>query len=875
MPLMSGLPSGWPGILWLVLDASMVTLGLVHLGIWARDRSAWQQLFFSMIAFTSAAASVCELALMGATGINEFAHIQSIQQIFITLLAASITGFVRVRTRSTQFWLPVLALVLRVATLIANFTTGLNIHFTEILSLDRIEFLGSFVTVVSHAVPNPWFVLSPIANVVLLAFIVSAMVTAWQCETDRNQRFFMGVVGTLMIAFIVSIALVYVLVDRGVLTAPYAATPAAVILIIAMGYELGQSILRAEPLAKELTKVNRELRTTTLRMEQTAQAGGLGTWEVNFKRDDVWLMKSARTLLGLTPDAPIGTNYFLKRLFPDLDKVPQAALIELIQSGWPLKQEQHVGSEHMNERIIQSSGHVETDPDVGLVLRGISIDVTERRLAEERFRMVFELAPCGLFIVGADGLIELANSKASMDFGYSNFELIGREFGTLIPERFRLQNATSRAELLARSETASKSPAEMVGLHRDGKEILVSTSSNTVRTPLGMSIVIAVEDISERAARLASLTQERAFLRQIIDISPNLIYAKDRHGRFMLANQAVADMYGVNVDAMIGKTDADLNRASQEFESLYRFDLEVMDTLSERLLPEVSVVDAMSNTRWLQLVKRPLLNTDGTSDLVLVSAVDITQKKRTDLELSRQRSELEHLSRVTMLSELSGSIAHELNQPLTAILSNAQAASRFLAVESPDLDEVRAILRDIVSDDRRAGEAIKGLRMLLKKGELTYELVDLNLVTKEVLRLLNSDMLNAGVQLTTHFTSALPPVPCNRVQLQQILLNLLLNGCDSMSGNLQNQRQLSVTTKLAGNDGVLVIVSDSGSGVAVEDLDRIFDPFFTTKAHGLGLGLSVCRQLVTAHEGRLWAFNKADGGASFCFTLPVTTKAAR
>jgi PAS domain S-box-containing protein len=238
--------------------------------------------------------------------------------------------------------------------------------------------------------------------------------------------------------------------------------------------------------------------------------------------------------------------------------------------------------------------------------------------------------------------------------------------------------------------------------------------------PLWSDIVRVTE--LENSARTATnaatqadglLHKERAFLRQVIDLNPNLIFAKDRQGRFTLVNQAVADIYGTTVDALIGKTDADFNRNLEEVEMFRRADLEVMDTLQERFIPEESITDAAGIVRWMQTVKRPVLSQDGTANQVLGTATDITRRKQADLELEQQRSELAHLSRVTMLGELSGSLAHELNQPLSAILSNAQAAHG--SWRAPlNLDEVRGILKTSWKTTSTR-LLIRRLRLLLKK----------------------------------------------------------------------------------------------------------------------------------------------------------------
>ncbi len=251
---------------------------------------------------------------------------------------------------------------------------------------------------------------------------------------------------------------------------------------------------------------------------------------------------------------------------------------------------------------------------------------------------------------------------------------------------------------------------------------------------------------------------------------------------------------------------------------------------------------------------------------------DISASARTAAEAKRQREELAHVVRVVNLNELSGSIAHELNQPLAIILSNAQAAQRMLTHPAPDLDEVRSILADIVHEDRRASQVIQRLRALLKRGETILLPVSLNEVVTEVLHLVQSNLSARGMEVSTDLSSELPLVQGDSVQLQQILLNLVLNAADAMSGNSPGERRLYVSTSLT--DGrVRLSVRDEGVGLPA-DIEGIFRPFYTTKAQGLGMGLSICRSIAGAHEGQLIADSQGDNGAAFHLELPARSGTA-
>jgi len=240
-----------------------------------------------------------------------------------------------------------------------------------------------------------------------------------------------------------------------------------------------------------------------------------------------------------------------------------------------------------------------------------------------------------------------------------------------------------------------------------------------------------------------------------------------------------------------------------------------------------------------------------------------------ELQIAQQRSQLAHLSRVSTLGELSGSIAHELNQPLTAILGNAQAAELYLSQPQPDLKEVRAILKDIVADDQRAGDIIQRLRSLLKRGELEFQLISANELVQEVMKLMRSDLIDRGVTPESQLTPNLPHIQADRVSILQVLINLITNACDAMATMPSEDRRLTLRTQLEGDGFVLISITDNGPGIADGKLEQVFEPFFTEKPNGMGLGLSVCRTIITAHGGKLWAVNNPIRGTTFHFKLPV------
>jgi PAS domain S-box-containing protein len=281
---------------------------------------------------------------------------------------------------------------------------------------------------------------------------------------------------------------------------------------------------------------------------------------------------------------------------------------------------------------------------------------------------------------------------------------------------------------------------------------------------------------------------------------------------------------------------------------------------------EFRIVLPDGSVRWIAARGRKLSPTaDGAPARILGVSIDITRQKLAAIEAQTQREELAHLSRVASLSALTGSLAHELSQPLTSILTNAQAALRFVAHDPPNLDELQAILSDIVAEDRRAGSIIRGLRSMLRRDGATLQPVNVNESLDELLRLTHSDLIARGVSVSKRLADDLPLAMADRVQLQQVLLNLIVNACDAMVSNPPALRELTLTTFTV-DDEVRIGVLDCGGGLP-EDIETLFRPFHTTTQTGLGLGLSICRTLVTAHGGRLWAERRPEGGAAFYVAL--------
>jgi signal transduction histidine kinase len=261
----------------------------------------------------------------------------------------------------------------------------------------------------------------------------------------------------------------------------------------------------------------------------------------------------------------------------------------------------------------------------------------------------------------------------------------------------------------------------------------------------------------------------------------------------------------------------------------------------------------------------------GGRRFLLKVARDISERVRAEEQRERLRqleADLAHINRISMMGELAASIAHEVNQPLSGVVSNGSACLRWLAGDVPNVEEAREAARRIVRDGKRAGEVIARIRALTKRAATPREKLDLNETIREVLALVGDEAKRMGVVIRTPLADDLSPISGDRVQLQQVMLNLVMNAIEAMSSVDERSRELVITTRNVDVEQVQVTVKDSGPGIDPNTLDKIFDPFYTTKPHGMGMGLSICRSILQAHGGRLWAAAKDGPGTIFHFSLP-------
>jgi PAS domain S-box-containing protein len=489
------------------------------------------------------------------------------------------------------------------------------------------------------------------------------------------------------------------------------------------------------------------------------------------------------------------------------------------------------------------------------------------RASEERWRNLFENAPVGIALTGSRGNYVAVNPALQRMVGYSEAELCSRSAADITHEDDR---AVTREVLAAYAEGQPRTPRfEKRYRRKDGGVIWAEVSAFLVpvagSTPLlgGVAVDItdrkrAEDELRRSEASLAdaqSISHTGSWRWKIatgeVSVSAELrrILAMDPAAAMPSATASIAMVHAEDRPAFQDALDRAV-RERRQFEHEYR-----------QVLTDGSV-------KQLHIVGRP--DVGGSGELEYTGVVmDVTERRRAEEALRNAQAELTRVARLTTMGELAASITHEINQPLAAIVSNGSAGLRWLNRATPDLDEVRDALSRMVSDGMRAADVIRGLRALAKKSGPQLTTLDIDDVIQEVLALTHSEVQRHGVVLRIDLAVRDRPVVGDRVQLQQVLLNLILNGIDAMKAVAERPRELAVSSGLVEPSTVLVSVEDSGPGLDPAIAQRIFEPFVTTKSDGLGMGLSICRSIIDAHGGRLWATPRMPHGTVFRFTVPI------
>jgi two-component system sensor kinase FixL len=731
----------WVTLLWSMDAALCFTLAGIYLLVWCKQRQGWVYLLFSCSAVAAGVIAGFELTSMRAETTAQYGAILRWAHLPVWTLIASVVWFVRLYLRAGRPWLAWTVCGLRTLALILNFLFTPNINYREITSLRHLSWWGGETVTVPIGVPNP---VGQVSILLLLIFFVDATITVWR-RGDRRRAL---VVGGSAIVFITLSLGQSALVIWGVIESPFFISFPYLGIVAAMGYELSYDFLRAAQLAQRFQASEAALLDSEARINLVTNAANLGLWLWNIRDDELWVTAKWRRLFGFAESEPLKFGRLLQVVHPeDRERIQQLVQHMLEHGGGEYESEYRITRPDGSTRWIAGYGGVELDEHgKPAFARGVSRDITRRKIAEEelreseaRFRTVADAAPVMIWMSGPDKLCNFFN-KGWLDFTGRTME---QELGNGWAE----------------------------GVHADDLErcLEVYETSFGARQPFTM-------------------------------------------------------------EYRLRRNDGE-----------YRW---VLDSGTPRFAEDCAFVGYIG------------------------SCIDITARKQAELENQLQNMELARVGRVTLMGELAASLAHEVNNPIGAIVTNANAGQRLIAAGKINTEELKDLLADIVADGHRAREVIQGVRNMVRKTEPSRSVIRINDTIDDLLRIVRADALGRQVTIAAEVDSDAGRVIADRVQLLQVLINLTLNAFEAMSANRPDARRLVITGGRNGNGEIVVSLRDSGPGFPGAFGEQLFDPFFSTKAEGTGMGLAIARSIVEAHGGKLWGENCDDGGACFTFRLP-------
>ncbi len=489
------------------------------------------------------------------------------------------------------------------------------------------------------------------------------------------------------------------------------------------------------------------------------------------------------------------------------------------------------------------------------------------RANEERWRRLFETSAAGMALARLDGVFTAANPALQRMIGRAAEEIVGHSALELNHEDERA--ATAEALAGYGSGLLTERQVEKKYLKKDSTPVWLNITTTLVpatetAAPFLQSVYM---DITERVRFEAALRASEERWRAMFETAPVGVATLDfEHRRYLTANESFQRMTGYTEDELRNLTTLDVTHEDDRQATQNLIDGGIG---TARVLQRKRCRRKNGEVVWVDINPFFVPTTDSTPAFFGAIMVDITERKRAEEALQQAQADLARLNRVMLLGEMTASIAHEVNQPIAAVITNGNAGLRWLGARQPDLDEVRQALGRIVRDGTRAGEVIGRIRALATKAPPRRESLDINQVISEVIALTEAETQRNAARLQSRLANALPVVSADRVQLQQVMINLIINAIEAMAGAGDGPRELTIVSSTDDANDVVVEVQDTGPGLDSEKLDRLFQSFYTTKPDGIGMGLAISRSIAEAHGGLLSAAPNQPRGAVFRLSLPV------
>ena len=508
-------------------------------------------------------------------------------------------------------------------------------------------------------------------------------------------------------------------------------------------------------------------------------------------------------------------------------------------------------------------------------------DVTDQRQgmealreSENRYRTLFEGASDAIFLYNPAGRIIDVNKQACNTYGYTRNEMLRFYAGEQLSASQLIENNNS-FEIFQSALSGETKFFEWFGRKKDGSTFPEEVSLNPINIAGERYCLAIIRDVTERKKTEKILNEQRAYLRQVIDLSPNFIFAKDRQGRYTLVNKSLADAYGTTVDNLIGKCDADFNNSKEEVQQFRRDDLEVMNTKKEKFIPEEPVTESTGKVRFVQTVKRAIIDDDGNANQVLGVSADITERKKAEEEKERLNAKLYESQKMESIGLLAGGIAHDFNNLLAGIIGYASLASEELGPDHKTTNSINMIMQ---SADK-ASRLTRELLAYAEGGAQIRETFDLNKLVIDMLNILKAN-ISSNITIEQNLSQLPVIINADYAQIQHIVMNMCINAGESIGDKLG---KITITTgdvvtagkqcSDCGDSGtqyVFLEIIDTGCGMSEEVQGRIFDPFFSTKRFGRGMGLAAVQGIISRHNGHIKIDSSIDTGTKFTCCLPAS-----
>src|SRR5437667_1526438 len=634
----------------------------------------------------------------------------------------------------------------------------------------------------------------------------------------------------------------------------------AVLTISAMALSAGMA---------ERGRAEEALRESEAHVSLAANAANLGLWFWNIRDDKLWVTEQWRRLFGFAESEPVSFDRVLQVVHPeDRERMKQRVQHMLEHGGGDHESEYRITRPDGSTRWIAGYGGVELDEHgKPAFARGVSRDITKRKIAEEelresegRFRAVADAAPVLIWMSGPDKLCNFFN-KGWLEF---TGRAIDQELGSGWTEGVHAEDRHRCVGVYKRAFDAREPFTMEYRLRRSDGEyrwVLVSGTPRFAADGAFLGYIGSCIGITER-----KLEEER--FRLVLDAAPNAIIMVDSAGVISFANASATTVFGYSLGELIGRHIETL--IPERFRDRHVGDRKGF--LSEPSSRAMGAGRDLFGRRKdgsefpVEVGLNPIHTTEGL--FVLASVIDITERKQAELEHQRQNIELARVGRVAVMGELAASLAHEVNNPIGAIVANASAGQRLLAAGKIKTRDLKELLDDIVADGRRAGEVVQGIRNMVRKAEGRRSLIKIDETIDSLLRIIRAVALEREVAMVAEVGSDAGQVWADPVQLLQVFLNLTLNAFEAMSVMRPDARRVIIRTHRNLDEDILVSVRDSGPGFPPQVSNQLFEPFFSTKADGTGMGLAISRSIIEDHGGTLSGENCDDGGACFTFCLP-------